>query len=327
MNMLRFDGKVAIVTGAGRGLGREYAKMLASRGAKVVVNDLGSAPDGAATNETPAEMTAGEINSSGGIAIANRDSVVDGATHIIASAMDSFGQIDILINNAGFASFEGSGPFANIPIDGWNQMLDTHLGGSVNMARAAWPHLTRSSAGRIINISSAASFGAPFAAHYSTAKSGMIGLTRSLAGEGQRFATTVNAVMPSALTRLTAQIPNDALRDYMGTRFTPARVAPFVTWLAHETTHVNGEIFAVGGGTACRVVLARAQGAARVSTDTPEAWAAEAHHVLDIEQLSVPLNMMEELCSELHLMDDEGKALAETLRSNQHLGGRPRLGS
>jgi len=324
---LHFDGKVAIITGAGRGLGREYARMLASRGARVVVNDLGSAPDGAATHETPAETVTGEITASGGIAIANRDSVVDGAARIVAAAMDSFGRLDILINNAGFASFEGSGPFANIPDEGWEQMLDTHLQGTINMARAVWPHLIKSSAGRIINTSSAASFGAPFAAHYSTAKSGMIGLTRSLAGEGRRFGTTVNAIMPSAFTRLTAQIPNQALRDYMGTHFTPERVAPFVTWLAHEDTHINGEIFAVGGGTACRVVLARARGAVRVSADTPEAWAAKADQVLEIGQLSVPLNMMEELCCELHLIDDAGKALAETLRSNQHLGGHPRQGA
>jgi len=323
MNPLRFDGKVAIVTGAGRGLGREYAKLLALRGARVVVNDLGSAPDGAPTHETPAETVAGEINASGGIAIANHDSVVDGAEQIIASALDHFGQLDILVNNAGFASFDISGPFANIPVDIWEQMLGTHLDGTINMARAAWPYLSKSKAGRIINTSSAASFGAPFASHYSTAKSSMIGFTRSLAGEGLRFGMTVNALMPSAFTRLTAQIPNDPLRRYMSARFTPERVAPFVTWLAHETTHVNGEIFAVGGGMACRVILARAQGAARVSADTPEAWASEADHVLDINQTSVPLNMMEELCCELHLMDDEGKALAETLRSNQHLGGHP----
>jgi len=321
MNTLRFDGKVAIVTGAGRGLGRAYARMLAARGASVVVNDLGAAPDGAASDETPAEAVAAEINAAGGSAIANRDSVVDGATRIVTQALDHFGQLDILINNAGIATFEGSGPFANIPVDGWNQMLDTHLGGTVNMARAAWPYLSQSTAGRIINMSSAASFGAPFASHYSTAKSAMIGLTRSLAGEGRKFGLSVNAVMPSAMTRLTAQIPNPALRAYMGEHFTPERVAAFVTWLAHETTQVSAEVFAVGGGAAYRVVLARGQGA-RVSADTPEAWAASADQVMQIEQLDTPLNMMEQLCCELRAINKEGAALAETLRGGQHLGGQ-----
>jgi len=326
MHSYRFDEKVAIVTGAGRGLGREYARMLASRGARVVVNDLGHGPDGAVTGEDPAAGVAAEINAADGVAISNRDSVVDGAIHIVATALDTFGRLDILINNAGFASFEGSGPFANIPTTGWNQMLDTHLDGTVNMIRAAWSHLIQSNAGRIISMSSAAAFGAPFATHYSTAKSAMIGLTRSLAGEGRRFGMTVNAIMPSAFTRLTAQIPNDNLCHYMQAHFTPERVASFVTWLAHETTHVNGEIFAVGGGVACRIVLARGQ-AARARDDTPEAWAEEVEQTMDINQLSTPLSMMEALCYELSLIDDKGKALAETLRSSQHLGGHRSRGS
>jgi len=320
MKTLRFDEKVAIVTGAGRGLGREYARMLASRGARVVVNDLGTAPGGSASNEIPADIVSGEINAAGGTAIANRDCVVDGAASIIATAMDTFGRLDILINNAGFASPEGSGPFLNIEVSNWNQMMDTHLGGAVNMARFAWPYLIKSNSGRIVNISSAASFGAPFAAHYATAKSGMIGLTKSLAGEGERFGMTVNAIMPSAFTRLTAQIPNDALRAYMSTRFTPDLVAPFVVWLVHESTRINGEFFAVGGGMACRVVIARAQGATCAAFNTPEAWAEKADHVMTIDQVSIPRNMMEELCCELDLIDNEGKDLAAALRSNQHLG-------
>jgi len=328
-NKLRFDGKVAIVTGAGRGLGREYARMLASRGARVVINDIGAGTDGIGTGEDPAANTAKEINSSGGIAIANRDSVVDGAAHIVEDAMDHFGRLDILINNAGFAHFNGSGPFANIPLERWNQMLDTHLGGTVNMARAAWPHLAQSKAGRIINISSAASFGAPFVSHYATAKSAMIGLTRSLAGEAPRFGMTANVVMPSAFTRLTAELPGQILRTYMDTHFTPERVAPFVAWLVHDTTQVNGEIFSVGGGIACRVFLSRGQ-ATSVSADTPEAWAAEVDRILDIEHIEVPLNSIDALCCELGLINDEGRALAETLRSEpplrKHLQSAPPSG-
>jgi len=314
MTTLTFAGKVAIVTGAGRGLGREFARMLAARGANVVVNDLGHGPTGMPLDEDPAQSVAAQINAAGDNAVASREDVVHGAARIVSQALDSFGRLDILINNAGFS---GGGMFADIPPADWHHLLSTHLDGTVNMSRAAWPHLAQAGAGRIINMSSAASFGAPFTAHYSTAKSAMIGLTRSLAGEGQLSAITVNAIMPSALTRLTAQIPIEALCAYMDQHFAPSRVAPFVIWLAHETTRINGEIFAVGGGKACRVVLARGQYAS-VTSDTPEAWAAQAGQVMAIDRLDAPLSMMEQLCLELGAIDAEGVALAETLRSNLH---------
>jgi len=314
MTTLTFAGKVAIVTGAGRGLGREYARMFAARGASVVVNDLGHGPTGVPLDEDPAQSVAAEIVATGGIAVSNRDDVVHGATGIVSQALDSFGRLDILINNAGFS---GGGMFADIPPADWTHLLSTHLDGAVNMSRAAWPHLVKAGAGRIINMSSAASFGAPFTAHYSTAKSAMIGLTRSLAGEGQLTGITVNAIMPSALTRLTAQIPKEALRAYMDKHFAPSRVAPFVVWLAHESTRINGEIFAVGGGKACRVVLARGQYASACA-DTPEAWGAQADQVMDIDRLDAPLSMMEQLCLELSAIDEEGIALADSLRSDLH---------
>jgi len=314
MNALGFDGKVVIVTGAGRGLGREYARMLAARGASVVVNDIGHGPTGVASDEDPAQLVAAEINASGGRAISNREDVVNDAAQIVSQALDSFGRLDILINNAGFS---GGGMFTDISPRDWDHLLNTHLGGTVNMSRIAWPHLAQSKAGRIINMSSAASFGAPFTSHYSTAKSAMIGLTRSLAGEGQLVGITVNAVMPSALTRLTAQIPDEALRAYMDTHFAPERVAAFVAWLAHESTRINGEIFAVGGGMACRVVLARGQYTS-VVTDTPEAWAAKASCVMNLDHLEAPLSMMEQLCLELSTIDEHGVALAEGLRSSLH---------
>jgi len=314
MTTLTFAGKVAIVTGGGRGLGREFARMLAARGANVVVNDLGHGPTGVPLDEDPAQSVVAQIKAAGGDAVASREDVVHGAAHIVSQALDSFGRLDILINNAGFS---GGGMFADIPPADWHHLLSTHLDGAVNMSRAAWPHLAQAGAGRIINMSSAASFGAPFTAHYSTAKSAMIGLTRSLAGEGQLTGITVNAIMPSALTRLTAQIPIEALCAYMDKHFAPSRVAPFVVWLVHETTRINGEIFAVGGGKACRVVLARGQYAS-ASADTPEAWAAQADHVMAMDRLDTPLSMMEQLCLELSAIDEEGIALAESLRSNLH---------
>jgi len=321
MSTLRFDDKVAIVTGSGRGLGRAYAQMLAARGARVVVNDLGATLDGAPDSDDPAQSVVTEIKASGGMAIASRDSVVNGASQIVADAMDNFGRLDILINNAGFGSFGGMDAFANISADNWDHVQDTHLGGTIKMTRAAWPHL-RSTAGCIINVSSAAVFGAPSMPHYSTAKSAMIGLTRSLAGEGKRFGMMVNAIMPSASTRATAQIPNDALRAYMSTHFTPDHVASFVIWLAHETTGITGEIFAVGGGAACRVVLARTQ-AAFVTTKTPEAWKEEASRIMGVSHLLIPHNALDALCCELNLMNEEGRTLAGTLSGQTHIYSYP----
>lgn len=310
MSTLRFDGKVAIITGAARGLGREYALMLAARGAKVVINDLACGTDGSPTDAgtSVADELVGTIVAAGGAALANGDNVVDGANAVVEAALAAFGQVDILINNAGIS---GGGPFADIPPADWNRMVDTHLGGTVAMCRAAWPHLARQGGGRIINSSSSASFGAGYSAHYSTAKSAMIGLTRSLAQEGTATGITVNAVMPSAFTRLTAQIPDDALRNYLADHFPPERVAAFIVWLL--STSINGEIFAAGGGRAARVVLAEGRGA-DVSEDVPEAWADVADPVMSLAPLHTPMSMVEELCDKLEFMGPEGAALAAGMR-------------
>jgi NAD(P)-dependent dehydrogenase (short-subunit alcohol dehydrogenase family) len=311
MDELRFDGKVAIVTGAGRGLGRDYALLLARRGAHVVVNDLGHGPDGSPSDETPANEVVAEISAFGGQAIASRGNVISDADAIVQSAIDSFGRLDILINNAGYS---GGGLFPDISQQDWDAMICTHVGGAVNMSRAAWPHLAAAGAGRIVNMSSASAFGGPYTSHYATAKSAMIGLTRSLAGEGAAVGLTMNTVMPSAYTRLTAQIPDERLRDYLSAHFPPSRVAPFVAWLAHEATTVNGEIFSVGGGTATRVVLAVTDNI-HVSEDTPEQWAKKGPELLKKSDLEIPMNMIEKLCHELRSIDAQGAAMADAIKN------------
>lgn len=310
MDQLRFDGKTVLVTGGGRGLGRDYALLFAARGARVVVNDPGSGTDGSASTERPAQQVVTEIEAAGGMAVADENSVQDGQA-VIDTAVRAFGGLDVVINNAGIS---GGGWFGEVPAEEWDRLVQIHLGGTVAITRAAWPHLAKSGAGRVVNMSSSAAFGAAFTSQYSTAKAGILGLTRSLGDEGRSMGITVNAVMPSAITRLTRQIPTVALRNYLERYFGPERVAPFVAWLAHESTKISGEIFAVGGGRAGRVVLAEGEGAA-VQEDTPEAWAAVADKVLSLDNLHVPLSMNEELWWKMGLLNEEGARLANELRN------------
>ena len=304
---LRFDGKVAIVTGAGRGLGREYAMLLAARGASVVVNDIAIGPTGDdEEGGSPASDVAAEITKGGGQAVASDHSVADGAAMIVADAISAFGRIDILINNAGIS---GGGLFPDIDPTQWRRMLDIHLGGTVGMCRAAWPHLQASPAGRIVNMSSSASMGAQYCAHYSTAKAALLGLTRTLAIEGDHVGITANAVMPSAYTRLTAQVPNEPLRQFLEDRFPVSRVAPFVAWLAHEQTKVNGETFTVGAGRAARVAFAVGAGG-QVIEDSPEAWAAIEEQVMSLNGAATPSSMLSELCFALRCIGSDGASMA-----------------
>jgi NAD(P)-dependent dehydrogenase (short-subunit alcohol dehydrogenase family) len=317
MNPLRFDGKVAIVTGAGRGLGREYALLLAARGASVVVNDIAIGPNGDdESGASPARAVVAEIVQVGGRAIASDHSVVDGAARIVADAVAAFERIDILINNAGIS---GGGLFPDIDAAQWRRLLDIHLGGTVAMCREAWPHLRASGAGRIVNMSSSASMGAQYTAHYSTAKAALIGLTRTLAIEGEALGITANAVMPSAYTRLTAQVPNEPLRHFLEERFPASRVAPFVAWLAHEGTKVTGETFTVGAGRAARVAFIVGEGG-RVGEDSPEAWAAVADQVMSLDNASTPASMMQELCFSLRCLGADGASMADALESQAGRG-------
>lgn len=306
---LRFDGRVAVVTGAGRGLGREHALLLAERGADVVVNDIAMGPDGVEGGEWPARQVVAQIRERGGRAIASEHSVVDGADRIVAAAIAAFGRIDILVNNAGIS---GGGLFPDIPAAQWQRLLDIHLGGTVALCRAAWPHLKAGAQGRIVNTSSSAAMGSPYTAHYGTAKAALIGLTRTLAIEGAPWGITANAVMPSAFTRLTAQVPNEALRDFLENRFPAHKVAPFVAWLVHSRTTVSGETFTVGAGHAARVAFAVGPGA-HAQEDTPEAWDAVMDSVMSMDGASHPASMIDELCLSLRRLGPQGHDMATAL--------------
>lgn len=259
MDELRFDGRVAVVTGAGGGLGRRYALDLGARGARVLVNDVGCAPTGDGSSTGPAEAVAEEIRSAGGMALADTTDVgaAGGGDAIVAACLDAWGRVDIVVNNAGIVR---PGPVASVGRPAFEAVLATHLHGSIAVAAAAWPHMAAAGYGRIVNTSSSSVFGTDHVSTYVVAKSAVIGLTTSMACEGAEAGIKVNAVMPTALTRLTAGIPNDELRAVLDQHFPPETVSPLVLLLAHADAPCSGAIFAAGGGHFARVALAVAQG-------------------------------------------------------------------
>ena len=201
MTVLSFEGRVAVVTGAGRGIGRAYALLLAQRGASVVVNDLGGSTEGTGTDLGPASEVVDEIAAAGGSAVADGHDVssVQGAQALVDAAVERFGRLDVLVNNAGIVRWAG---FPEADADNLAAHLAVHLGGSFNTTRAAWPHMVEQDYGRIVMTTSTGIFGLPNNTSYATAKGAVIGLTRSLATAGRRQGIKVNCVAPAAFTRM-----------------------------------------------------------------------------------------------------------------------------
>lgn len=252
---LRFDGRVAVVTGAGGGLGAAYAKLLAGRGAQVVVNDIGGVEREAQQGASAAAVVA-EIEAAGGLAVADTHSVAsaDGGRAIIEHALDHFGRLDIVVNNAGVG--RPSRDFAEIPDAQLDLVLKTHLYGAFHVLRPAWRAMRDQGYGRVVNTSSATAIGVDDAWDYPAAKGGIVSLTRSLAQTGERHGIQVNAIMPMAYTPMSAQLPSDELRAWMEQTFPAAAVAPTVALLCHEEAPCNGEILSVGAGRTARVTYA-----------------------------------------------------------------------
>ena len=247
---LGFDGKVAIITGAGGGLGRSHALDLARRGALIVVNDLGGAADGTGSSESAAQKVVDEIKAAGGEAVANYDSVAtpEGGQAIVQSAVDTFGRVDIIINNAGILRDTS---FKNMTPDQLNPVLDVHLRGAFYVTQPAWQLMRDQGYGRIVNTSSGAGiFGNFGQTNYGAAKMGLVGLTRVLAIEGAKNNIKANAIAPVARTRMTEDILGPAAE-----KLAPELVTPVVTYLAHEDCPVSGEVYSVGGGRVARVFV------------------------------------------------------------------------
>lgn len=268
MNNLDFNGRVAIVTGAGQGMGREHAKMLASRGARVVVNDLNAA--------NAAEAVA-EITGAGGTAVADSHNVVTGAADIVQTALDAFGQLDIVVNNAGINAY---GRFWEMDSDVWWRVFDVSFRGVAEVARHAMPHLIDSGSGRLINIASNALMGSPQSSAYSAAKAAIWGLGNTLAAEAREVGVQVTTLLPVAWTPMTEQFfENPVIQNAMREELPASAVAAFVTWLAHQDTTVYGESFEVAGVSAARTVFT-AMPRIKVAKSTPEVWADNATNLM-----------------------------------------------
>ncbi|GAA0841225.1 SDR family oxidoreductase [Streptosporangium amethystogenes subsp. fukuiense] len=267
MSELRFDGRVAVITGAGHGLGRSHALSLAERGAKVVVNDLGGALDGTGASTGPAAEVVELIRKNGGEAAASTDNVAtpEGAKAIVQTAIDAFGRLDIVVNNAGILRDKS---FGKMSVEEFDQVLAVHVRGSFLVSREAFPYLKEQGYGRIVNTSSPAGlFGNFGQANYSTAKMGLVGLTKTLGIEGARAGIKANAIAPVAWTRMTEEL----LPAEFEAKFTAERVSTLVTFLAHEACETSGEVFSVGGGRIARVFVAEGPG-----------WRQDDHTVEDI---------------------------------------------
>lgn len=263
MDELSFEGRKVIVTGAGRGIGRAYALLLASRGAHVAVADLGATTDGSGVEtEDPASSVVAEITEAGGTAISVRADVsaTDGAESIVKETVEAFDGLDAVINNAGIVSL---GDFREVGPEEFQRHLDVHYFGALNMARAAWPHLVESGTGRVLNTVSGAMLGNPLMSHYGGSKGAVFGLTRNLALDGLEVGVKVNAIAPGASTRLSeasaASLSADVL-EYMRTALLPELVAPAAAFLVHPRCETTGEVFNVAGGIVNRMAIVNTAG-------------------------------------------------------------------
>jgi NAD(P)-dependent dehydrogenase (short-subunit alcohol dehydrogenase family) len=271
--------RVVVVTGAGGGLGREYALTLAKEGASVVVNDLGGSRDGTGAGHNMADQVVEEIKAAGGRAAANYDSVAEpeGAESIIKTALDEFGKVDGVVSNAGILR---DGTFHKMSFENWDAVLKVHLYGGYNVIRAAWPHFREQSFGRVVVATSTSGlFGNFGQANYGAAKLGLVGLINTLAQEGAKYNIKTNAVAPIAATRMTEDIlPPEVLKN-----LTPDFVAPVVAYLCTEEVPDTDSIFIVGGGKVQRTALFQNEG---VIFKTPPSVEEIAAHWAEIDDLS-----------------------------------------
>jgi len=256
MNKISFDGQVAVITGSGGGLGKAYALLLAERGAKVVVNDLGGSFDGMGADTTPAQMVVDEIKASGGEAVANYDSVAEweSAQRIIQTAVDNFGRMDILINNAGILRDKS---LAKMQIEDYHKIIAVHLDGTFFCTKAAYPFMKEQAYGRIVSTASSAGLYGNFGqVNYGSAKMGIAGMMNCVAQEGARYNINANTIVPTAGTRLTFTVmPEEAISNVK-----PEYVAPMVAWLCSKNCSESGKIFSAGGGYFSRVAVVEGAG-------------------------------------------------------------------
>lgn len=255
MDSLRFDGRVALITGAGRGLGRSYALLLAARGASVVVNDLGGSMAGEGEGCAAAESVVAEIIAAGGQAIANTDSVAteEGCRRMVEQTVNTFGKVDILIHNAGNVRY---GSLDTLSDEDFRAVTDVHFLGGFRVVRQAFPHMRDARYGRVVLTSSISGlYGCADTVNYGMSKAGLIGLNNVVAIEGEEHGIQSNVILPGAVTRMA-----DGLDISQYPPMEPERVAPVVGWLAHESCDVSGEHFVSMAGRVARAMVCETPG-------------------------------------------------------------------
>jgi NAD(P)-dependent dehydrogenase (short-subunit alcohol dehydrogenase family) len=290
MSNVNFENRTVIVTGAGNGLGKAYALELGSRGAKVVVNDLGGSVDGSGSASSPADDVVNEIIKNGGEAIANYDSVAtkEGGESIVESALDNFGTVDAVINNAGILRDKS---FANMSEDELSLILDVHLKGTFFVSQPAFKVMKENNYGRIVNVASPSGlFGNFGQSNYGAAKMGIVGLTNVLSIEGAKYNIKVNVIAPTAYTRMTeALLPED-----VGKLFSAELVTPMVVYLASEACEPTHEIFGVAAGRFARIGIITHNGYVNTSA-TAEDISENIEEIRTIKDGTYPLSNEDEL--------------------------------
>jgi len=290
MSNVNFENRTVIVTGAGNGLGKAYALELGSRGAKVVVNDLGGSVDGSGSASSPADDVVNEIIKNGGEAIANYDSVAtkEGGESIVQSALDNFGTVDAVINNAGILRDKS---FANMSEDELSLILDVHLKGTFFVSQPAFKVMKENNYGRIVNVASPSGlFGNFGQSNYGAAKIGIVGLTNVLSIEGAKYNIKVNVIAPTAYTRMTeALLPED-----VGKLFSAELVTPMVVYLASEACEPTHEIFGVAAGRFARIGIITHNGYVNTSA-TAEDISENIEEIRTIKDGTYPLSNEDEL--------------------------------
>lgn len=290
MTELRFDDRVAVVTGAGRGIGRCHAHLLASKGARVVVADNGCATDGAGASHDPADEVVREITASGGVAVASHATVADeaGAASIVHSALEAFGRLDVVVNNAGIFA---PGPFESLSASQFRSMFDVHFFGTLYMTQAAWPHLVESGAGRIVNTTSESLLGMYQLSSYGAAKAAIFGLTRNVALEGASHGIAANCLCPRAGTRMSMahgqamNMPSEIVGQ-APVIMPPEAIAPAGAFLAHSSCTLNGETLFVGPNHISRLAVVNTRGI-RAESLTAEAIAERLDEIMDTADAKV----------------------------------------
>ncbi|WP_430397357.1 SDR family NAD(P)-dependent oxidoreductase [Ferrovibrio sp.] len=288
-----FQGRVAIVTGAGSGLGRSHALALAARGARVVVNDLGGAVDGTGGSAKAADQVVAEIKAAGGEAVANHDSVSDaaGAARIVQAAVDAWGRVDVLVNNAGILRDKS---FAKMELGDFDTVVDVHLLGSAYVTKAAWPVMQAQNYGRIVMTTSAAGLYGNFGqTNYAAAKLGLVGLMNALKQEGAKNGILVNTIAPVAATRMTEALFPPALLPHLK----PEYITAAVVYLCSEACNATGDIVSAGAGFYAKAQVVESEGVffGAGSSVSPEMIAENYGRITDMSQARAYAAAMEEV--------------------------------